>query len=471
MTMSMLGLQAQTDYTSEIVNPSFEQGMTGWIYKSLGVQGNDIFTLKAGSNYVEKWTGRGGAVGSASVSQQLSSLPPGNYELSVAAQNIQEDTPTAAQTGAYIFAGTAKTTVTVRGTYKVAFNYISGTVTIGFEAVNASGNWIALDNFKLTQVGTDLSTPLNEAITAAETLYGDGSGRQASQLKTAIDAAHAVANAQATAQQQAAACTKGKEVNALTEQARTEGMMFLSNVAASDLENPFDLTFMLENPDFDTDVSTGWTSTNGAPGYDAQGAEFYEKTFDFYQTLEQMPAGTYQLRANAFQRPGSSDNVFSPYKAGTAKVTTSLYINSTSEPICHICDDRQPSPLLNDGGWGSDRQMSDGTYIPNCMVGAEKYFAKRLYDSRVSAEVTTAGNSLRIGLKCTNAPTYYWTMFDHFRLFFFGQNDAPVGIDDVQIATTPQGTDVIYDLSGRRITSRHQLKRGIYIINGKKAVR
>ena len=70
----------------------------------MAVQGNDVFTLKAGSNYVEKWTGRGGAVGSASVSQQLLSLPPGNYELSVAAQNIQEDTPNAAQTGASIFA-------------------------------------------------------------------------------------------------------------------------------------------------------------------------------------------------------------------------------------------------------------------------------------------------------------------------------------------------------------------------------
>ena len=130
-------------YTSKIVNPGFEQGLTGWDYKSMGVQGNDVFTLKAGSNYVEKWTGRGGAVGSASVSQQLLSLPPGNYELSAAAQNIQEDTPNAAQTGACIFADTAETKVTVRNTYKVTFDHVAGTVTIGFKAVNASGNWLA----------------------------------------------------------------------------------------------------------------------------------------------------------------------------------------------------------------------------------------------------------------------------------------------------------------------------------------
>jgi hypothetical protein len=99
-------LQAQTDYTSYIQNPSFENGLEGWTYKNMSVQANSVFSLKAGTNYVEKWTGKGGAVGSAIVSQQLKQLPPGNYELSVAAQNIQEDSPSAAQTGAWIFAET-----------------------------------------------------------------------------------------------------------------------------------------------------------------------------------------------------------------------------------------------------------------------------------------------------------------------------------------------------------------------------
>ena len=232
-------------------------------------------------------------------------------------------------------------------------------------------------------------------------------------------------------EEQAAACTKGKEVDQLTEQARTEGIDFLSNVSATDMDHPFDLTFMLENPDFDNNATTGWTSTNGDPGYDAQGAEFYQRTFDFYQILEQVPAGIYQLRANAFQRPGSNENIYAPYTAGTAVVTTSLYINNTSAPVCHICDDRQPSALFNDGGWGSDQKMGDGKYVPNCMVGAEKYFAKGLYDSGVEAEVATIGSRLRVGIKCTSAPTYYWTMFDHFRLLFFGQKIEIVTLEDI----------------------------------------
>ena len=238
-----------------------------------------------------------------------------------------------------------------------------------------------------------------------------------------------VANADATLEStladietEAAACTKGSEISALIEQAQAATITFLSSVSVTDLSKPFDLTYMIENPDFDTDATTGWTSTNGAPGYDAKGAEFYEKTFNFYQILNNMPSGNYELRAYAFQRPGAYDAVLTPYLNGTAKVTTSLYINSTSAAVKHICDDRQPNYLFNDGGWGSDSKLSDGTYIPNCMTGAEKYFAKGLYDSSVSAKLNKAGSNLRIGIKCTSAPTSYWTMFDHFRLHFFGKS-------------------------------------------------
>ena len=272
---------------------------------------------------------------------------------------------------------------------------------------------------------------------------------------------------------QAATSTKGSEINALTNQARSAALTFLSSVSAFDMEHPFDLTFMLENPDFDNDATSGWTSTNGAPGYGAKAAEFYEKTFNFYQVLENMPSGKYELHANAFQRPGAYDSVLAPYTKGTAKVTSSLYINSTSAAVHHICDDRQPSALYT--GDGYDQKLSDGTYIPNTMTGASKYFAKGLYDSSVSAELATAGGILRVGIKCTSAPSWYWTMFDHFRLYFYGAMTD--GIESIQNSefTIHDDADVWYDLSGRKVNGQGakvegQLPRGIYIHNGKKVV-
>ena len=148
------GLKAysQTDMTSYITNPSFENDWTGWTHKNLGLQGNDAFTLKSGNVYVEKWTGAGGAVGSGSVKQVLTGLTPGNYQLTAVAQNIQQESATDLQTGAYIFAGDSRTMITLPNTYTVAFTYISGKITIGFEAVDASGNYICVDDFHLALI-------------------------------------------------------------------------------------------------------------------------------------------------------------------------------------------------------------------------------------------------------------------------------------------------------------------------------
>lgn len=44
-------------------------------------------------------TGRGGAVGDGYLKQELRDLTPGNYELSAAAQNIQEDNGINDETG------------------------------------------------------------------------------------------------------------------------------------------------------------------------------------------------------------------------------------------------------------------------------------------------------------------------------------------------------------------------------------
>lgn len=259
--MLLLGFMlanAQTDYTSLITNPSFEQGTDGWEHKGMSAQGNNVFSIKDGTTYMERWTRRGGAVGDGKLLQELRNLPPGNYELTAVAQNIQEDTPTKAQTGAWIFAETSKlstlsshlnkTTITVRDTYKVAFNFVSGSVTIGFEAKNASGNWLAVDNFRLTLVGTDLTAELIEAVKNAETAYGNASGKERQQLLAAIAAAKqlvAQSEHQPTADEDAAAIV-----------AIEKAIDIYLRANASE-ETPLDMTDYITNPSFETGDLTG----------------------------------------------------------------------------------------------------------------------------------------------------------------------------------------------------------------------
>ena len=152
---------AVTNVTARYVkNASFEYGFNNWTQTNMKTQNNTSFTLRSGNNYVEKWVNKGSRVGNAAVFQTLYNMPAGNYRLQVAAQNIQQDNVTAAQTGAYIYAGTARTTVTVTAQYEVSFTTLGDAVEIGFKATNASGNWLAVDNFRLFYVDTDVEALL-----------------------------------------------------------------------------------------------------------------------------------------------------------------------------------------------------------------------------------------------------------------------------------------------------------------------
>ena len=271
----------------------------------------------------------------------------------------------------------------------------------------------------------------------------------------------------------ASKATKDKEeLTALITRAKEAGITFLEGVAASDIDHPFDLTYMLQNPDFDTDATTGWT-TSTAPGYGSGAAEFYEKTFNFYQTLTDMPAGAYQFCVQAFQRPGETDAVYAKYAAGTGTVTTSLYMGSSTTLIKNICDDSQPTALFNDGGWGSDKHIGDGTYVPNCMEGASRYFAKGLYENGVTLDNTKSGATFKLGIRCTSAPSYYWTMFDHFQLYFYGQNRTITGIDKQPIISSDfsdEWTDAPwFTIDGRRLSGKPSLN-GIYIHGNQKVL-
>lgn len=181
------------DVTAYIVNPSFENSTNGWTCENLSSQSNSSFTKKAGSYYLEKWTGSG-SVGSGYVKQSVKNIPNGIYKLTVAAQNYTQSSTSKKNTGAYIYAGDQQETVYTPADYSVKFTSISGEVEIGFVAENATGNWIAVDNFRLYLIGhvdaEAVLTELNRIVVEAEGLQNNMmSATTASALQNAITTA------------------------------------------------------------------------------------------------------------------------------------------------------------------------------------------------------------------------------------------------------------------------------------------
>lgn len=145
---------AQEDVTAKYIkNADFEVNyLTYWKNTGMQMQNNASFP-KSGGVYVEKWTSKGSKVGTGSLTQQILRLPQGKYTLKAIAQNIQQDSPDKAQTGAEIFAGDSTAAVTTQGEYSLDFTHLHGDITIGFRLKNASGNYACIDHFQLFRNG------------------------------------------------------------------------------------------------------------------------------------------------------------------------------------------------------------------------------------------------------------------------------------------------------------------------------
>jgi hypothetical protein len=217
------------------------------------------------------------------------------------------------------------------------------------------------------------------------------------------------------------------EVAALNDEAKAAAMTFLRSVTPTQPESPFDVTWLLVNPTVSETIE-GWTTSESITAQKENCVEFYQKTFDFSQTVTGLPAGTYGFGAQAFQRPGM------PTSCSDADVTTSLYAGNESQPVAHAVSEAQTAKL------GGKESEIGGKYIPNDMTAAALYFAKGLYQDTVVTRIEAEG-ALKVGIRCTSSADGFWTIFRNFHLYYYGNvkpgdanRDGQVDATDVACA-------------------------------------
>ena len=260
--------------------------------------------------------------------------------------------------------------------------------------------------------------------------YTDNNG-----AKTTLDAA-------ITTQDEAVeAATTSEPITTATTALRSAALTFVGNVTPS-TSNPFNITFLITNPGFDTDAS-GWTYTV-APGLSYSDCEYYEKDFDINQTLTGLPAGNYELKVQAFQRTGTNADAYSQYTNGTNNVNAVIYINNGSQKIKHWASEPSTSALSNEGtgDWMNDYKAAEGVYLPNSMAGARVHFDTGAYENSVLVNVSDG--TLKFGFKGNQTgKSYWWTIFDNFRLYYYGnavavtlsENKDFSAVSDIENAT------------------------------------
>lgn len=275
-------------------------------------------------------------------------------------------------------------------------------------------NRLGFDDFGLYEAYEipDIAT-LQTTINAAVAMY-DSTTKGAVALKAAITTANGYLTS---------------TLPASVRQAITDLQKAITNYqyANASPEKPLSMNSFLVNPGFDANSTGGWT---GAGTVNYHEVEFYQKTFDMYQTISGLPAGKYRLRVKGFERPKSND-AGAAYKAGTEKIYARYYAKATD-----FSEVNTPLNSIYKHGFTGAGAVSG--YV-NTMAGAETMLTSNspvYYDTTLPEILLNTGGTLTIGAKSDTFLTGTWVLFDNFRLDYLGAYDLSDLSDAVKARIT-----------------------------------
>lgn len=173
----------------------------------------------------------------------------------------------------------------------------------------------------------------------------------------------------------------------------------------------------IKNPAF----LPGW---QGALTATADGvAEVYNGAFNLYQTLNDMPAGEYTLKVNAFYRCGNND--FSKANMTNGKNHYAyIYINGEKKAVEGLFDNNDPAP--------------------NSTSEANTFFEGGKYLNEVKFNLTEPGD-LVVGIMNEGGYGDEWCCFDNFQLFC-GSEDVTSKIINADFSQGLNVADPVWDL-------------------------
>lgn len=178
----------------------------------------------------------------------------------------------------------------------------------------------------------------------------------------------------------------------------------------------------VQNPGFEGNTTEGWTIDRNCSGRgaDVNAMEFWQGTWNIRQTIHLPNAGRYRVSVQGYYRPGSNDdNAVAAHDNGTEDITCYLYANDQSVPMTSVYACYSTSN--SDGCWRY-RDWSGGgyRYYPNTMESGIRFFGQGYYaDNQVVIDLE-ADEELTFGLFNNNWASNNWTLFDNWKLEYYG---------------------------------------------------
>lgn len=214
-----------------------------------------------------------------------------------------------------------------------------------------------------------------------------------------------------------------------------------------------DLTALLVNADF-SNGSAGWTYSPAFTAANGYVAEYWNTNFDFSQTLENMPAGMYEVGVQAFYRNGSIAAATASHNNGTEALNASVFVNGQSEKVMSLYDKSVTQYTQN-----------PYNYPDNVTMANEAFNDKGLYRNTMSFKLDKEGN-ITLGIRKSIHVDNDWCCFDNFTLNYLGNETAINGVTE---CAQPEDSKC-YNLKGQQV-DYETADSGLLIRNGKKIVK
>ena len=155
---------------------------------------------------------------------------------------------------------------------------------------------------------------------------------------------------------------------------------------------------------------------NGTPSINGDNtnmcAEKFNTTFDVYQTIS-VPNGLYKVEVQGFYRNGGYADAAAKHVDGSEQLLAAVYANTAETPLQSIFTEagKVDAGVTTDG--------IDGKF-PNSMKDASAFFSAGLYNNVVENVVVVDG-TLTVGVRKSEAVTNDWSIFDNFRITYYGE--------------------------------------------------
>ena len=400
--------------------------------------------------------------------------------------------------------------------FEVNFASTGGDLVLGLRTRNTSANWIAADNFTLTYFGPvdpyqitleefledydytydidetmtnatvkeNLETAIDEARAAIDDIDADYKAAYETAV-AALEAWKASANdyktlknlinrAEADAAAYAGIEGLGEQVSVKYDEyndayedgtATTEQINewiagyneFIVGAVRAALptateEKPVPATALGINMGYENNTKDGWTCNNGWT-VRAHTGEVFHNTFVLTQTIENMPAGKYVVKAKAFYRTTDNAANYDSYQSGTDEILTYLVAGSNKTPVVNQAAGAIEADAAPYAGYaetiatekdedGNVTVEGSGIWVPNSMESAEIAFnLDDTYACEVSTYLVNDG-SLTFGVRNDGEILENsWSIWSQFEIYYYGKSTS--GLYEQLVALKDQAAQMI----------------------------